>query len=101
LRKAPDIMIQLQKNDSFSASTQEHLYGENVLITGNWLPYGDLLEAGVYFRTADSCEASGDELLYCISNLETEKQKCTSNPDAVYKLSSWESNFPSWLRLYE
>jgi len=101
LRKAPDIMLQLQKNDSFSASTQEHLYGENLLITGNWLPYGDLLEAGVYFRTTASPEASGEELLSCLLNLQAEKDKCLLNPEKVYKLSSWESNFPSWLRLYE
>ena len=101
LRKAPDIMIQLQKTDSFSASTQEHLSAGNLVITGKWLPYSDLLEAGIYYRTVSRVEDIGSELLYCIDNIDTEKEKCKRNPEAIYRLSSWSANLPSWLELYE
>lgn len=100
LRKAPDILIQVQKSDSFSASTQEHMFAGNLLITGDWLPYRDLEESGIYFRKVGSPRETGDELLYCIEHLSQEKEKCNQNPDAIYKLSSWNVNIPHWLELY-
>jgi len=100
LRKATDILIQVQKSDSFSASTQEHMFAGNLLITGDWLPYGDLEESGIYFRKIGLPRKSGDELLYCIEHLSQEKEKCNQNADAIYKLSSWSANIPHWLELY-
>ncbi len=101
LRKAPDIMIQVQKSDSFSASTQEHMYAGNLLITGDWLPYDDLKEAGIYYRTVESPTEIGNQLPYVLNNLQTEKDKCKKNPEAIYRLSSWNANLPSWLALYK
>lgn len=101
LRKAPDIMIQLQKSDSLSASTQEHMYAGNLLITGSWLPYADMLKAGIYYRTIDSVEEIGGELADTLSSLTHEKTLCAPNPEVIYRMSSWASNLPSWLALYE
>lgn len=100
LRKAPDIMVQLQKSDSFSASTQEHMYGGNLVITGQWLPYDDLIDAGIYFRQIATVHMIGEEIVNCLKILDTEKSKCSKNAEAVYRISSWEANLPSWLALY-
>jgi hypothetical protein len=100
LRRVPDIIIQLQKSDSLSASTQEHMFAGNLLITGDWLPYDDMVNAGIYFRTVADPRQSGPELLNCLENLEAEKQKCTGNRGAIKKLSSWSANIDSWLGLY-
>lgn len=101
LRKAPDIMIQLQKSDSLSASTQEHMFADNVLITGSWLPYDDLREAGIHFLTVDEPGEIGRALALCIENLPDEKRKTVNNPEMIYRMSSWGANLPSWLRLYD
>lgn len=101
LRKAPDIMVQLQKSDSLSASTQEHMYGGNILITGSWLPYTDMVKAGIYFRTIDSVQDIGNEIADTVAHLEQETELCANNPEAIYRMSSWAANLPSWLALYE
>jgi hypothetical protein len=101
LRKAPDIMIQLQKSDSLSASTQEHMFAGNVLITGSWLPYDDLREADIHFLTVDDPREIGRELALCLDNLQDERGKITNNPEMIYRMSSWGANLTSWLRLYD
>lgn len=101
LRKAPDIMIQLQKSDSLSASTQEHMFAGNVLITGSWLPYDDLREAGIHFITVDEPREIGKTLALCLENLPDERGKSVNNPEMIYRMSSWGANLTSWLRLYD
>jgi hypothetical protein len=100
LRRATDILVQVQQSDSFSASTQEHMFAGNLLITGKWLPYGDLEQAGIYFRNIGGAEEAGAELSWCLGNLESELEKCRANSDSIYMLSSWESNIGSWADLY-
>lgn len=101
LRKAPDIMIQLQKSDSLSASTQEHMFAGNVVITGSWLPYDDMREAGIYFLTVNTPEEIGKALVSCIENLPEEQRRGRNNPELIFEMSSWEANLSSWLDLYK
>ncbi len=56
LRKASDIMIQLQEHDQFSGSMQEYIFSNNIVITGEWLPYETLKENEVYYETVKSIE---------------------------------------------
>ncbi len=49
-------MIQLQATDSFSSSMRETLYAGNIVITGDWLPYGTLDEKGVFMLKVSSVE---------------------------------------------
>lgn len=101
LRKSTDIFIQLQRTDSFSASTQEYLFTQSIVITGSWLPYADLSEAGVYFRTVNEIGDIGEDLAWCLDNLSEEKAKCRSNPEAIFGLSSWAANRHSWFQLFD
>src|SRR6185437_3983965 len=39
LRKSTDLMIQIPITDAFSGSLQEHLFAQNIVIAGSWLPY--------------------------------------------------------------
>jgi len=101
LRKASDLMIQVQITDQFSGSMLEHLYTENVVITGDWLPYGTLDEKGVFMLRVSSVKEVGEKLVYAVNNLDSLKEKCKKNPEIIWELSSWEKNIQSWIDVYE
>ena len=49
LRLITDIAINISISDAYSASVQEQIYAENIVITGNWLPYDYLKECKYLF----------------------------------------------------
>ncbi|CAI3535245.1 glycosyltransferase [Clostridium neonatale] len=100
LIKVTDIMIQVQTTDSLSATMLENLYAGNVVITGGWLPYEELRDNNIYFKSIDSIQHINFEIVNIIKNLKLEKNKCIVNRKKVYKLSSWENNIPEWFKLY-
>ncbi len=100
LRNASDIMIQLQPTDQLSGAMQEHMFAENVVITGSWLPYQVLEDEGVYFRKVDTIPQINNDLLYCLKHLEEEQQKAKGNKEIIYSLSSWPVNIEKWNNLY-
>lgn len=93
MRMVSDISIVIQKADAMSASVQEHLMAGTVLIAGDWLPYHELTEYGVYFQTT-SYDKLYEKILYVINNLDEEKVKCSKNTDIMYTLRSWNSVGP-------
>ncbi|BDP31591.1 hypothetical protein [Vibrio vulnificus] len=50
-RGSIDILIQIQKTDQLSAAMLEHLVQNKLAITGDWLPYDDLNDIGVKYKT--------------------------------------------------
>lgn len=100
IRKASDIMIQLQETDQFSGSMQEYLFTGNIVITGSWLPYGTLKEEGVWFIEINEL----NELVHVVpeqvnlyNDFFAEKLR---NSQAIAKLSSWKKNILDWVDLY-
>lgn len=100
IRKATDIMIQLQKTDQFSGSMQEHLYSRNVVITGKWLPYQSLKDEGAWFLDLNELEEIKTTLPMIIENFAEYESLTTNCPSAISNLSSWENNIKSWTKLY-
>lgn len=100
IRKAADIMIQLQTTDQFSGSMQEHLFAKNVVITGSWLPYNTMKNEGAWFIEIDRVEALTETLYQTIENYEDLKLKTVNNSDAIERLSSWNENIKYWVALY-
>jgi hypothetical protein len=101
IRKASDIMIQLQKTDQFSGSMQEHMFARNVVITGSWLPYETFKKNDIYFiEITDFSEIS--TVLHTILNDYNSFYKQTiPNPLSIFELSSWETNIQDWVQLYD
>ena len=100
LRKAVDIMIQVQVADQLSGSMQEQLFAGGLVITGSWLPYTTFRENNVYMLNVDAIDAIPGCLLNLLDHFEEEKKKCAGNPEVIYRMSSWESNIGNWLSLY-
>lgn len=101
LRKATDIMIQLQTTDQLSGSMSEHLFANNVVITGSWLPYNILKERKVWFLEIESFDELKKMLVKTINNISEFKVLANENHDKIYKLASWKENIKSWFKLYE
>ena len=100
IRKASDIMINLQKTDQFSGSMQEHLYAENIVITGSWLPYKEFIDLGVEFIQIDTISDLPEKLKFLVNNFSEFTKRNEKNPAIIKQISSWESNIKNWLAIY-
>ena len=101
IRKATDIMIQVQTTDQFSGSMQEHLYAQNVVITGSWLPYKAMKNEGIYFEEIRNIAEITDLLPEIIRNCSTYESKTHQNTEIISNLSRWENNIQAWSKLYQ
>ena len=95
-----NIMIQLQKTDSFSGTMQEYIYANNIVITGDWLPYEDLDNENIVIYKIKAIDELATELKYCIKNYHDLQEKVAKNSSGIYHLSSWQSNILLWNDLY-
>lgn len=100
LRKISNILLQLQTTDCLSSSMIENLYAENEVITGSWLPYGELERKGVVFDKVSKVIDVGDTLSNLLergSNSYFRKK----NKEILYDMLSWDKNINGWIELYE
>jgi hypothetical protein len=101
LRLATDIMVQVQPTDQLAGAMQEHLYAGSVVITGAWLPYRVLSDAGVRFWTIADRSGLAKELEMCMSELSDREAACAGNDAPIRALSSWSHTAPRWSALYD
>lgn len=100
LRKATDLFIQVQKTDAFSGSMQEHLFCQNVVITGGWLPYKALTEKGILFESIDNIKSLGDKFDYVLNNWELLSSKITAaNSPEKFRDSLWSVCIHNWYNM--
>lgn len=99
-KMASDIMINVLETDSFSGSMQEYLYANNVVITGDWLPYEVFDKAGLkYIKISDFDEVTMWLMNFAefgVNNFDT-----AGNDEIIGILSRWDSVIDSWLSVYE
>ena len=101
LRIMSDIMINVQRTDAFSGSMREVLFCGGIVINGAWLPYQFLKDNGLYFEEVNDIEDIPTTLEYIIGNMSTLKQKCTSNSDRIYEISSWSRTIYNWIKVIQ
>lgn len=99
LRLIPDIAVSISMSDAFSASVQEQIFAENIVITGNWLPYDYLKDRNIYFIETEIIDLTG-KIADCLENLEIHKNRLVNNRDKIYKVSSWENSIMDWVQIY-
>jgi len=100
LRKSTDIFIQLQKTDQFSGAMTENLYSQNIVITGAWLPYGDLLKMGVFLYQINSIDYLSELLIKILKNIKAEKIRFHDNQLILKSFGFWRDNIKDWAKLY-
>lgn len=94
-RKRINVCIQLQKTDQFSGAMQEHLYAGSRVITGKWLPYQVLDDAGT-----DYCRIESIPQLKEVLPKEIYKNSNARNTEIIRSLSSWKNTVEMWFSLY-
>lgn len=99
IKLASNIMINMLKTDSFSGSMQEFLYANNIILTGSWLPYEVLDEAGIqYIKINDINELSSK--LEKVINSDVETFDVSKNKNIISELSLWDNTIESWVDVY-
>lgn len=97
LRLITDIFIQVQKTDALSGSMREHLFAQNVVITGKWLPYGSLLNDGIYFETINNLDELGETIVDTIENYSQYKGKAIfQNTSDKFERFRWPISIKDW-----
>lgn len=100
IRIISDIVVNAQITDAASASLQEHLYCQNIVLAGRWLPYDYFIDNGIklWFFEKEKLTNSLEDI---IVNYENYKKLVVNNPNMVYKLSSWNSRIDEWESIFE
>ena len=101
IAKATDIMIHVQTTDQLSSAMLSNMYNGNVVIAGEWLPYNELRDKGIYFISVDCIEELNSTIMTIIDNLGEYKERCKENKNKVYEISSWKKSAFDWYSVYE
>lgn len=88
LRLETDIAINIQTTDAFSGSLQEHLFAENLLLVGDWLPYQILDDNQVFFKRIQ-ISSLGKNISDSIINFDILKSQTLGNREKMDNISSW------------
>ena len=99
LRRLANIVINIQVTDAFSGSIQEHIFCENVMLLGDWLPYDVMKDAGIFYLTT-SLEKLSSSFQDVLDNYDYYKNRCSKNKKIMYELTSWAGLSGKWKDLY-
>jgi hypothetical protein len=100
LRIASDIMIQLQTTDMLSASMLEHMYANNIVITGTWLPYNDLKQWGLIYKEVEEVKYLGQKLHEILLNFDNLIIKTNVNSTILEQKFNRNEIISQWVNLY-
>jgi glycosyltransferase involved in cell wall biosynthesis len=95
-----DVLISMQTTDQLSSTILENLYCGNIIVAGNWLPYGILSEMGLFFVSFGDEEELKDVIEDILFRKDEYLGYCKQNRDKVYDLSSWDNAVKLWARLW-
>jgi len=98
--KFTDVMIHVQTTDQLSSTMMAHMYDENIVIAGSWLPYSDIRNAGIEFYDVDDISDITALLTDVVENFDMYKEKVKNNRENVYRFSSWEYAAKAWYNTY-
>lgn len=101
LRKATDIMLQLQLTDSLSGAMLEHLYAESCVVTGKWLPYDLLISRNIHFHRIEAMDKLSSCIISIINNINDEISMNKPNTNIIQRLSRWPLVIKDWQQLYK
>ena len=100
LRIISDIMIQVQDTDTYSSSMLEYIYADNIVITGEWLPYDELSDFILKVKTQEDV---GKRIVDVVSHFQESKKRIPFEKAKNYiaENSTWEGTRKKWLNLYD
>ncbi len=96
-----DIMLHVQTTDQLSSTMLEEMYAGSIVIAGSWLPYQSLHKMGIYFYDVHKVSDITHTLEEIVNDIDTNKQKCKTNSEIIWKHSSWEVLASKWHALWK
>jgi len=100
LRVCTDIMIQMPESDAQSAAMIETLYAGNIVITGSWLPYGNLRRSNIrYYETEDFNKLPDlldnilDDFNSFLPKVDYQKKQIREHYHIKYTIENWLNVF--------
>lgn len=100
IRRCTDLVINWQTTDQLSASVQEHLYADNTVIVGSWLPYQIFTTLGVRFHRAGNPAELRQVILDCVPSRGQHPTLSGSNAGPLYRFASWTYVVHDWIHFY-
>ena len=99
IRKATDMFIHAQPSDAFSASIQEYLLCEAIIVNGHWTRYPDFEKFGMPYYLYYSF----DELPACILKAYRQEEKVEISPElkGFIQKKGWLHLAEEWSKVYE
>ena len=94
-----DITLTIQVSDALASAIQEHIYAGDILIAGDWLPYGVLNDNGVFYLTT-SIELLSDTITNTVKDFDLLRIKCSRNSEKISQLSAWDNVIKGWTDIY-
>ncbi|NLI73055.1 MAG: glycosyltransferase family 4 protein [Bacteroidales bacterium] len=99
IRKASDMFIHAQPTDAFSASMQEYLLCETIVVNGHWTRYPDLEKFGIPYYLYHSF----DELPACILKAYRQEENIhiSNELKEFIRKKGWQHLAKEWSKVYE
>ena len=100
-RIASDVFIHLPTTDAFCAALSESLIAENIVITGDWLPYALYEKHNVYMEKVSDINQLADRLEKVIQDFQEKKTQCKNNQNRVLEIVDQERSVDSWYNIFQ
>jgi hypothetical protein len=100
-RKSSEILINLPSTDQFSASMLETLSCGNLVVTGSWLPYGELYDLGVKMKVIKTFNDLTSVLEVILAEDKLLLESYSSNVELVSPFINWDLIKFDWIELYK
>lgn len=101
LRSSSHVMIQVPISDSLSGAMCETIYAGNVVITGAWLPYLELLEEGIHHHRVQTLGGLPSVLKRILASLDVERREVARNCAKIAAHADARSTVEGWVRVYD
>lgn len=101
IAKTTDIMLHVQTTDQLSSAMLSHMYNGNVVIAGEWLPYNELREKGIFFISVKDIDDISSAVEEVVNNPDEYRTRCMDNRSKVYAMSSWRRSADDWYETYK
>ena len=100
LRAGTDVMIHLPISDALSGAMGETIFAGNVVVTGTWLPYGEIRRRGIHFREISSLTELPSVLESLAANIEQEKAIVRATSERIREVIGWDEIIRAWTGIF-
>ncbi len=95
-----DITVNLQTTDALASSIKEAIVADDILLVGDWLPYGIYEDLGIFFERSN-LKNFKEKFINIVENIESYKKRCINNSPKIIKFASWKHIIPLLINIYK